>query len=376
MRNIQWSVLLTIVALVGGSSSAAAQEANRSGYIGQPHRERDTVVVFVHGIFGDGQGTWENQVTKQSWPRLLSTDEALAAANIYVFEYDSPLLGKTYSLSDLADQLETRVAPVLENHSRVVFVAHSMGGLITRAFLLKYRSRATKVSMLYLLGTPSGGSFIARIADLLSRNPQLGRMMPMAHDSYLADQAQAWRASGLAIPTYCAYELRSTYGIKIVEELSATHLCDRPGLAIDSNHIDIAKPRSRSDLQYVAFLNAYRESRPRPTFGEPVAAMRNEHPVVDLSHPLDQQIQLFAQDKVKIYADSSVIQAVRFGGVWMAFDPEREYLVIGVPGVPVRPEFRSIRRGHIKLEITFSRHIDQPRDLRRSFTPGGQIIQN
>lgn len=86
------------------------------------------------------------------------------------------------------------------------------------------------------------------------------------------------------------------------------------------------------------------------------------HPVVDLSRPTAIQVQLFAEDKVRIPGVSEAVSEVWFGNHWEPFALGREYLVWGVPGQPITPQFRG--RGQVKLEITFTKYRDRPRDLR------------
>jgi hypothetical protein len=55
----------------------------------------------------------------------------------------------------------------------------------------------------------------------------------------------------------CGYETQNTYGTRIVDELSASSLCDGPVDPIDANHIEIVKPKDKTAVQYIAFKEAY-----------------------------------------------------------------------------------------------------------------------
>ena len=55
----------------------------------------------------------------------------------------------------------------------VMFVAHSMGGLVVWQLLLKYQGLAPKVPMIYFFATPTTGSELAALAKLApTLNPQ------------------------------------------------------------------------------------------------------------------------------------------------------------------------------------------------------------
>jgi hypothetical protein len=134
-----------------------------------------------------------------------------------------------------------------------------MGGLITRAFLAKYRDTIGKVKFIYFYATPTTGSSVASIAKLVSQNPQFAKMVPMTSEAYLADLQRTWLASPdlSSIPSFCGYELQLVAGLKIVEQQSATNLCNRRLDPLNYNHIDIVKPAGTGDVRYLAFKSAY-----------------------------------------------------------------------------------------------------------------------
>jgi pimeloyl-ACP methyl ester carboxylesterase len=66
-------------------------------------------------------------------------------------------------IAGLADDIHPEVARFAEREAPLHFVAHSMGGLLTRAYIAKYRP--DRLAGVVMLGTPNGGS---EVADLLS----------------------------------------------------------------------------------------------------------------------------------------------------------------------------------------------------------------
>jgi pimeloyl-ACP methyl ester carboxylesterase len=244
----------------------AAPEGGRSRYVRGPGKNR--VVVFVNGVFGDSVSTWMNAESGAYWPDLLAGDPEFAESDIYVYDFQSPKLGSAQEILELAGRLKNYLDAknVIRDHSEIVFVCHSMGGLVVRAYLLDARIPPGKLAFLFFLGTPTAGANVAEIAMHLSANPQLDNMQPLGPDTYVKTLRERWlRASddpGLDYPrkvsSYCAYEVRPTYGFKIVPELSATYLCNRSTTAIQANHLDIVKPKDRDDEIYVALLAAYK----------------------------------------------------------------------------------------------------------------------
>jgi len=255
----QFSILVITIFLLTACVTAPVQSV-----VPQSHYVRDDgqplVFVFVHGVFGNGTTTWTNSRTNAYFPGLLAADSAFTGADVYVYEYPTPFAGDTFRINELAENMRLVLArdDVLKRRE-LIFVAHSMGGLLTRALLLKYREIAQHVSFIYLFATPTTGSEIARIGQILSSNPQVGQMVRL--DPALADLQRDWLAANLQIATYCAYERRPTFGVGIVvDQQSAMSLCNRPVDPIDADHVEIVKPAGRSDTPYSALFEAFRNT--------------------------------------------------------------------------------------------------------------------
>ena len=50
----------------------------------------ETVIVYVHGVFGGARDTWTNPDTHTYWPDMLLDDPAFKGNDIYVCNYDPP----------------------------------------------------------------------------------------------------------------------------------------------------------------------------------------------------------------------------------------------------------------------------------------------
>jgi pimeloyl-ACP methyl ester carboxylesterase len=74
--------------------------------------------------------------------------------NVKAFWYDWRL-----DLADSADALYKQINQWFGSESPVHLVAHSMGGLVSRTFILRYPDRWAKGGKLVMLGTPNHGSF-------------------------------------------------------------------------------------------------------------------------------------------------------------------------------------------------------------------------
>ena len=235
----------------------------KSSYIGSAPYNKPVAVVFVHGIIGARDATWTNQ---GAWfPALLESDpEFHNKIDVFVYEYFTPKFGNANSIVGLADQLRGSLDDhrVFDDHQRVIFVSHSMGGLVVRQFLLNKRDRLAKIPMLYFYATPTNGSELTSSARQISDNPQLRGMVPLEGNDLLQSIQSGWLGwdAAKAIPTYCAYETLPTFGVMVVSMSSATALCNEDLDPISANHIDIVKPRDRDDPRYTRLTHALRSA--------------------------------------------------------------------------------------------------------------------
>jgi triacylglycerol esterase/lipase EstA (alpha/beta hydrolase family) len=170
------------------------KEPEGSRYIRR--QNANTVVVFVHGVFGGAVGTWTNSLSGAYWPQLLADDPAFQNADVYVYSYATPYVSHSYTIDELIENMRLILTndEVFKKHKRVVFLCHSMGGIIVRGFLKRYASNAPNVPLVYFFSTPTAGAHVAHLAQFLSKNPQLGGMLPANSENYVSNLERDWRA--------------------------------------------------------------------------------------------------------------------------------------------------------------------------------------
>lgn len=263
-RIFSWFLVLGIA--VGLSDGVQASEP-ASEYV-RKTSTLDTVIVFVHGLFGDATSTWTNG--NAYWPRLLTEDSTFNGADIFVYEYPTSLWA-TLSIDELAENMRAVLsANRITAYHNIIFLSHSMGGLVTRAYPLKNREVAQRTSFAYFFSTPTTGSQVASILQYATAlglgsvavNPQLAKLVSIKPEDYLGDLLRQWLAAKFEFPSYCAYEKQKTYGLMLVVSMeSAASLCNRALDPIDADHIQIVKPRDENSASFVAFKAAYADAR-------------------------------------------------------------------------------------------------------------------
>lgn len=253
-------VILFCCSGVHGEPLEPAGDANRSHYIREAGADR--VIVFVHGIFENAIDTWTDAADKRApyFPQLVADDPDLKEYDIYVVEYPSLRLStRKFTIDDAVAHIKERLDHdhLFASHNEVIFVCHSMGGIVVERFMLKYRDAAQKVVLMLLYAVPQEGSSLANIAKLfLGGNKQLEALLSTDVNIYLDNLDAEWRAAGFSAAMTCIYETKPTMGFIVVDRRGATRLCREDAAPINGNHSEVVKPASRQDEPYVIFRNA------------------------------------------------------------------------------------------------------------------------
>jgi len=129
-------------------------------------------VVFVHGINSNGEDCWRHE-NGTYWPELLKSEQEFQGLGIYVYTYQTGFFSGTYSLDDVVDDLKERLINFdnVADNQKIVFVCHSMGGIVVRKFLVErvndLLDRNIEIG-LFLVASPSLGSDYANWFKLVS----------------------------------------------------------------------------------------------------------------------------------------------------------------------------------------------------------------
>jgi len=211
------------------------------GYLVNNHAHK--VVVFVHGIRDNATHCWLSS-TGQYWPALLAATSK--DWDIYVEQYQDDI-----TISEISNHMSLALGDVFESHDRAVVVAHSMGGLAIREFLLDHQSYAAKVATLLLVATPSLGSKLANfVAAFHLGNRQSDDLRTIDVNPFLQRQVQRWSQLMRKPETICGYETRRTWLFEVVSRESAKALCDGVPIPLDAGHNNAAKPECINSDQH------------------------------------------------------------------------------------------------------------------------------
>jgi pimeloyl-ACP methyl ester carboxylesterase len=232
------------------------------------------VIVFVHGLHGDRE-TWRAS-NGEYWPQLIQSDLHFQQSDVVVAEYPTPSRRGQLSTAQLAQILwQGLQRQRVWDHQEVVFIAHSLGGILVEEMLLNHPADAGRVRFIVSYATPHQGAFVANLAKIYDSDPLLTDLRDGNDNSFLMDLEQKWRSTEAVtrIHRYCAFEGLDTSagaGIgrylrahtRVVNYYSATYGCDADTAPqkIVTDHIDIVKPANRSADAYTFFAKVYRNN--------------------------------------------------------------------------------------------------------------------
>ncbi|KAK4223270.1 hypothetical protein QBC38DRAFT_517229 [Podospora fimiseda] len=282
-------------ALTSSSDSQALEEQNKDpmglNVVFWPPEERIADIIFVHGLGGSSRMTWsKNRDLNNFWPlEFLSKESGLIRrTRILTFGYNSnfrPGAGKSQmSILDFAKELlfdlkygqgncGTELKDLGMGQKPIVFVTHSMGGLVFKEAYLQgqndpnYDDIIKSITAVLFLSTPHRGT---NLAETLNRILQVSFVTnPMKFIAELAAGSQTLQrlneqfrhvASNLQVMSF--YETRPTPVLRKTQVMvleKDSSMLGYPGEVskpLDADHHGVCKFDSPSDPRYITVRNA------------------------------------------------------------------------------------------------------------------------
>ena len=238
----------------------------------------DTHVVFVHGLSGNIETTWTCETSGSAvlWPSWLEED--IPGIALWLVGYRAAKTnwgGYGISITDRANSILARLLaePGL-SRGHIVFVAHSLGGLIVEQILRsaqrdagsdqraeQFLVRARRVAF---LGTPHRGSFLATLGvqcrllvrpsdatrDLLPGSPHLKDLNNWYRQYSRDNGIQNLLLVEGKPASVCGISLPKFVGVTVSEESADGGLQETP-IPVDESHSGICKPVSKEAEVYV-----------------------------------------------------------------------------------------------------------------------------
>lgn len=270
-------------------ASLLPTSALASGTFVGDHGKRPKLVVFVHGLTGSGSGTWRTDDRQASWPwkmKAVREQRLFGDADVYVYDYASNIFGNGPTLASLTADMSKALRDEAQSgrYETVIFVAHSLGGVLTRQVLLGDDALRRKTAALYLFAVPQQGSHLATLATALGfASPvvrQLSSKRAGSSETYLDELNRTWIDRQADVAAYCAYETQPTpvsqkaivgwMKFFVVLQRSAGALCNKAFVPLNADHNSIIEGDSGYDLLRSWHLDVVKKNF-RMAGGEPNA---------------------------------------------------------------------------------------------------------
>jgi hypothetical protein len=251
------------------------------------HAKAIVDIVFVHGLTGDRERTWHSVPDRRHpngvlWPKELLPD-SIPESRILTFGYDACIFrsGRVPNnrirdhARDLVNELASVRVSVEERMRPIIFVVHSLGGIVCKDALQistltaepQLQSIALLTRAILFVATPHEGSAIAQWAsipastlgvitptnvDLLAVLQTSSEVRDRIQDDFMS-LLQRRQSEGPPLDVTCLFETMKTSKFTIVPRRSAV-LPGYNSISVPANHQDIVRFSDKWDHGFKTIL--------------------------------------------------------------------------------------------------------------------------
>ncbi|SFI56003.1 ABC-three component system protein [Caulobacter sp. UNC279MFTsu5.1] len=221
-------------------------------------------IIFVHGLTGDLKGTWTHS-NGEFWPSWLAAD--FPAANVYSAGYDSSVFssfmkGGGASLADRATILLDRLASRPSRGRPILFITHSLGGLIVKQMLRKsldasserHKAIGRSTVGVIFIATPHQGAEFAKAVNRIIGLATTKTIRELERGGDQLVDLGIWFSNWAGkseLNVECYYEVEKTKTVLVVDQTTANpNVLGCDPVAIQADHISITKLVDRDAQLY------------------------------------------------------------------------------------------------------------------------------
>ncbi|KAH8662953.1 Alpha/Beta hydrolase protein [Tricladium varicosporioides] len=240
-------------------------------------------ICFVHGLTGNRDSTWTASGQSLPWPKTFLPPK-LSKARILTYGYDAYIVQKSVVSSNrLTDHATNLLNDLTADRAccnalsrPLIFIAHSLGGLVCKETVLLSRNNPDThlrgifdhTKGIIFMGTPHKGAWMANWAKIpaaglglvKSTNKSLLKILE-TNDQYLESiQVRFWamirelREGGRLFEVTCFFEEQGLIGVgKVVSKESAT-LEGYNSISIHADHREMVRFSSPGDNGFKRLL--------------------------------------------------------------------------------------------------------------------------
>ena len=223
------------------------------------------LVIYVHGILSSSETCWTNP-NGNSWPELLKKEFEHEPVSIYLYKYETGIFSGKYNLGDIVDDLKERMRlDGLFFFKSIVFVCHSMGGIVVRKLIVEraadFIENKIKIG-LFLVASPSLGSSYADWLSPLAKflNHSQAKVLQFSQNNlWINDldkefqnlkESQKISIIGKELVEDKFLVLKGLFRKQVVEPFSGARYFGERYKVPHSDHFTISKPDNNKSIQH------------------------------------------------------------------------------------------------------------------------------
>ena len=207
-------------------------------------------VIFIHGIAGRPAKTWGKMI------KVCASDAAFNDHSLSCYSYPSgwlrPPFGKgTPKLQELARGLETELRTLHDGRKDIILVAHSLGGLVARQYILSAVKgrRPLLANKLMLYAVPNTGAALARLTKTLPLDS--GAMQQLGYTSDILEILnEDWITHGVEARIPTKYVVGGADALVEPDSARPFFGHDNVSTLIGHTHRSIVDATSVNDIRY------------------------------------------------------------------------------------------------------------------------------
>ena len=240
-------------------------------------------ICFVHGLTGNRDSTWTAHGQSTPWPKTLLPPK-LSKARILTYGYDAYIVRKSVALlkrlidhaTNLLNDLTTDRACCDASTRPLIFVTHSLGGLVCKEAILLSRNNPDAhlrdifdhTKGIIFMGTPHKGAWMADWANIpasalglvKSTNKSLLKILETDDQFLESIQVRFWamirelREGSRRLEVTCFFEELPLSVVGTVVSKESATLEGYNSISIRANHINMVKFGSAEDNRFKRLL--------------------------------------------------------------------------------------------------------------------------
>ncbi|KFY63111.1 hypothetical protein V496_04185 [Pseudogymnoascus sp. VKM F-4515 (FW-2607)] len=299
----------------------------------------------------DNKGQASTSPSDIFWPEEYLVPD-LPQARVWTYGYDADVIGGLFqannknSVSQHGRDFAVKLERDIDNEDPIVFVAHSLGGIITKDALHKSETICKRTRLIVFLGTPHRGSSYAGWGEIASNLASLGlqdsnkrlvqtlevngEVLDNIHEEFKTILGKC------AIKVHSFQEAKGIFGMKGLDGKVVDNFSSKLDLArdketvetIDANHMEMARCSSKDDASYRQIHGVLKQFVRARLSSKETNSDNNE----DKSTPAKLFIVPFSQDE-HFVGREGILDQLDFGGQRETPRKHRRHAIVGLGGV-------------------------------------------